>query len=120
MRPKVLIAYAGATDTSIEESVLAQIDADVVWTSDLDSAEARVAARDADGVMVTVQKVPADLIETMNNCKIICRVGTGIDAIDIPAATARGIWVTNVPDYSIDEVSAHAIALALAQIRNLF
>jgi D-3-phosphoglycerate dehydrogenase len=69
--------------------------------------------------MVTVQKVPAGLIESMTSCKIICRVGTGIDAIDIPPASARGIWVTNVPDYSIDEVSAHAIALALAQLRNI-
>jgi D-3-phosphoglycerate dehydrogenase / 2-oxoglutarate reductase len=120
MRPKVLIAYAGATDTSIEQSILQGIDADVILTADLESPEARAAARDADGIMVTVQKVPADLISTMENCKIICRVGTGIDAIDIPAASARGIWVTNVPDYSIDEVSAHAIALALAQLRNLF
>jgi D-3-phosphoglycerate dehydrogenase / 2-oxoglutarate reductase len=86
----------------------------------LESPEARAAARNVDGIMVTVQKVPADLISTMDNCKIICRVGTGIDAIDIPAASARGIWVTNVPDYSIDEVSAHAIALAMAQLRNLF
>jgi D-3-phosphoglycerate dehydrogenase / 2-oxoglutarate reductase len=120
MRPKVLIAYAGATDTSIEQSILQGIDADVVLTADLESPAARAAAREADGIMVTVQTVPADLISTMENCKIICRVGTGIDAIDIPAASARGIWVTNVPDYSIDEVSAHAIALALAQLRNLF
>ena len=46
-------------------------------------------------------------------------MGTGLDAIDIPAATARGIWVTYAPDYSIDEVSTHAIALVLAQARGL-
>ena len=62
----------------------------------------------------------AELMDPMRNCKIICRVGTGVDAIDIPAATERGIWVTNVPDYSIDEVSTHAIALVLAQVRHLF
>jgi D-3-phosphoglycerate dehydrogenase len=69
---------------------------------------------------VTLQPVPALLIAELSRCKIICRVGTGVDAIDIPAASSRGIWVTNVPDYSIDEVSTHAIALVLAQARNLF
>jgi D-3-phosphoglycerate dehydrogenase len=70
--------------------------------------------------MVTIQPVTAELMDKMPKCKIICRIGTGLDAIDIPAATERGIWVTSVPDYSIDEVSTHAMALALALIRNLF
>ena len=69
--------------------------------------------------MVTIQTVPAELIERMERCRLICRVGTGLDAIDIPAATARGIWVTYAPDYSIDEVSTHAIALVLAHARGL-
>jgi D-3-phosphoglycerate dehydrogenase len=120
MRPKVLIAYSGSGDISFEQSILDGIDAEIVRTDDMVSSEARAAARDADAVMVTVQPVSAAVIATMERCKIICRVGTGIDAIDIPAASARGIWVTNVPDYSIDEVSAHAIALAMAQLRNLF
>jgi D-3-phosphoglycerate dehydrogenase len=60
------------------------------------------------------------MMDGMPKCKIICRVGTGLDAIDIPAATKRGIWVTNVPDYSIDEVSTHAIAFLMALNRNLF
>src|SRR5262249_49508119 len=49
----------------------------------------------------------------------VCRVGTGLDAIDIPAATAQQIWVTNVPDYSVHEVSSHAVALLLAHARQL-
>jgi D-3-phosphoglycerate dehydrogenase len=55
----------------------------------------------------------------MTRCRIVSRVGTGLDAIDIPAATQLGIWVTNVPDYSVDEVSTHAITLLLAQARRL-
>ncbi|MCA1553844.1 MAG: C-terminal binding protein, partial [Chloroflexi bacterium] len=45
--------------------------------------------------------------------------GTGLDAIDISAATKRDIWVAYVPDYSIDEVSTHALALLLAHARRL-
>jgi D-3-phosphoglycerate dehydrogenase len=63
--------------------------------------------------------VPASLLNTLPRCRIVSRVGTGLDAIDIPAATARGIWVTNVPDYAVDEVSTHAITLLLALARRL-
>src|SRR5262249_23523674 len=76
-------------------------------------------AATADALMVTIQKVPAELLARMERCKIVCRVGTGLDAIDIPAATAHRIWVTNVPDYSVDEVSSHAMALLLAHARQL-
>jgi D-3-phosphoglycerate dehydrogenase len=69
--------------------------------------------------MVTLDKVTAEIIGSMDRCKIISRLGTGLDSIDIPAATARGIWVTYVPDYSIDEVSAHAIALLLSLARGI-
>ena len=40
-------------------------------------------------------------------------MGVGLDNIDMPAATARGAWVTNVPDYCVEEVSDHAVALLL-------
>jgi D-3-phosphoglycerate dehydrogenase len=69
--------------------------------------------------MVSIQHVTADVIAGLQKCRIISRVGTGLDAIDIPAATQRGIWVTNVPDYSVDEVSTHAVALLLAYARRI-
>ncbi len=120
MKPTVVIAYAGMGDTSIETDVLSAVDADLVAVGSMSAPEALAVVRRADALMVTVQPVPADLIAELERCRIICRVGTGLDAIDIPAATAREIWVTNVPDYSIDEVSTHAIALVLAQARMLF
>ena len=46
-------------------------------------------------------------------------MGVGLDNIDIPAATARGAWVTNVPDYCVEEVSDHALALILAWLRGV-
>jgi D-3-phosphoglycerate dehydrogenase len=85
----------------------------------LDTPEQLEAARHADALMVSTHKVPASLIASLERCRIVSRVGTGLDAIDIPAATERGIWVTNVPDYSVDEVSTHAITLLLALARRL-
>ena len=119
MNPIVVIAYPGFGDIEIEKEILGTIDAQIEHVKSLDTEEAREAARQADVLMVTIQPVLADLIESMERCRLICRVGTGLDAIDIPAATARGIWVTYAPDYSIDEVSTHAIALVLAQARGL-
>jgi D-3-phosphoglycerate dehydrogenase / 2-oxoglutarate reductase len=63
--------------------------------------------------------MPAEVIERLDDCVIIARYGIGVDTIDLPVATARGILVTNVPDYCIDEVSDHALALILALARGV-
>jgi D-3-phosphoglycerate dehydrogenase len=115
----VVIAYDGVGDSQIEREVLRAIDANIIHTSNLDTPDARAAARQADALIVTVQPVPTDLIATLEHCRVISRAGTGLDAIDIPAATMRGIWVAYVPDYSIDEVSSHAIGLLLAHARGI-
>ena len=46
-------------------------------------------------------------------------MGVGLDNIDVAAATAREAWVTNVPDYCVEEVSDHALALILAWLRGV-
>jgi D-3-phosphoglycerate dehydrogenase len=120
MTQRVLIGYANLGNAAIEAEVLGAAGAEIMVAPELDAPELPELLRQADALMVTLQPVPALLIAELSRCKIICRVGTGVDAIDIPAASSRGIWVTNVPDYSIDEVSTHAIALVLAQARNLF
>ena len=117
--PTVVIAYADFPDTALEDDILKTIGATIVRVGGLASPEQLEAARQADGLMVSIQSVPASLLNSMARCRIVSRMGTGLDAIDIPAATARGIWVTNVPDYAVDEVSTHAISLLLALARRL-
>lgn len=94
---------------------------DVAFTSvyPLHAPESQEILARADVLLVALQPVTAAVMDAMPNCKLISRLGVGIDNIDVPAATARGIWVANVPDYGTDEVSTHAIALALAQLRGL-
>jgi D-3-phosphoglycerate dehydrogenase len=116
---KVVIPYTHYPDLSVEAGILQQIGAEIVHTRSLTTPESWEAARTADALMVSIERVPAELINSLERCKIICRLGTGYDAIDVPAATARGIWVAYVPDYSIDEVSTHAISLMLAHNRRL-
>jgi D-3-phosphoglycerate dehydrogenase / 2-oxoglutarate reductase len=119
VKPKVVIAYNGFGDIELESDILRRIDVEIIHTGTLHSPDAREALRDCDAVMVTLDKVTSDVIGIMQRCRHISRVGTGLDSIDIPAATAAGIWVTYVPDYSIDEVSAHAIALLLSLARGI-
>ncbi|MCB9157620.1 MAG: C-terminal binding protein [Caldilineaceae bacterium] len=120
MKPTVVIAHTDfGDDLAVERAVLRQIDVNIVHTGNLIEADALAAAAEADALMVTLERVTAPMIERMTHCRVISRAGTGLDTIDIPAATARGIWVAYVPDYSIDEVSTHAIALLLAQARGL-
>lgn len=115
----VVIAYNEFPDTRVESDILKAIEATVLHVRGLETPEQWEAARQADALMVSTQKVTAHLLASMTRCRIVSRVGTGLDAIDIPAATQHGIWVTNVPDYSVDEVSTHAITLLLAHARRL-
>jgi D-3-phosphoglycerate dehydrogenase len=78
----------------------------------------RVAA-DADALLVTYAKITAEMIRQMKRCRIISRFGIGVDNVDIAAATNAGIVVTKVPDYCIDEVSDHAMALLLSLVRKI-
>jgi D-3-phosphoglycerate dehydrogenase len=77
------------------------------------------AAAAADALLVTYAKITAEMIRQMTRCRIISRFGIGVDNVDIPAASERGIVVTKVPDYCIDEVSDHALALLLALVRKI-
>ncbi len=119
MTYNIVVAYDEFPDLSLEKQVLSGIDAALKQIHGLDSSETQDAASAADALMVTTHPVRRDLLQRMTRCKIISRVGTGLDSIDISAATEYGIWVTNVPDYSVDEVSSHTIALLLAQARRL-
>lgn len=119
MTPKIVIAHRAIPDTRIEEAAVRALGATLVHTGELESQKSLDVARTADAIMVTIEPVTAEIINMLENCRIIARVGTGLDAINIPAATDRGIWVTNVADYAVDEVSTHAIALLLYHARRL-
>jgi D-3-phosphoglycerate dehydrogenase / 2-oxoglutarate reductase len=81
--------------------------------------EVIAAAAEADGILNCYAPMPAEVIRSLERCRVIARYGIGLDTIDISEATAKKIVVTNVPDYCIDEVSDHALALILALVRRV-
>lgn len=89
--------------------------------ADLNTDEQVAAAtREADGVIVTLQRLSAAAINSMGaSVRVIGRAGVGVDAIDLQAARDRGIAVINQPAYAVAEVATHAVSMALAVHRRL-
>jgi D-3-phosphoglycerate dehydrogenase / 2-oxoglutarate reductase len=77
-------------------------------------------AADCDALLNTYAgPITAEAMSRMPKCKIIARYGIGVDTIDLDAATAAGIIVTNNPTYCIEEVAEHTMALLLACARKV-
>ena len=100
-------------------AVLSEIGAELELAADSSPESVMKLATDADAVLVTYAKINADMIRQMKKVRIISRFGIGVDNVDLDAATQKGIVVTKVPDYCIDEVSDHAMALLLAAVRKI-
>jgi D-3-phosphoglycerate dehydrogenase / 2-oxoglutarate reductase len=81
--------------------------------------EVVAAARGAYAVFVYYARIPRETIARLNGVRVLARCGTGYDNIDVAAARERGIEVVYVPDYGIDDVADHAIALLLACARKI-
>jgi D-3-phosphoglycerate dehydrogenase len=77
------------------------------------------AAAKADGLIVQYAPITAGVLAALPKLRVISRYGVGVDTIDVDAAHARGVLVSNVPDYGTEDVSDHAIALALALLRGI-
>ena len=101
----------------IEKNVLKEIDAEVTVYNCKTAEEVIDACRDADGIMVNLAPMPGEVIEKLDKCRVISRYGVGYDNVDAAACTAKGIQLTNVSDYCMEEVSDHALALLLSCAR---
>jgi D-3-phosphoglycerate dehydrogenase / 2-oxoglutarate reductase len=102
-----------------ERAVLAPLDARIEIFSSSSAEEARRAFAGADALLVNLFPVTAGIIGALTKCRVISRYGVGCDNVDVQAATARGIWVASVPDYHLEDVAEHALALLLACIRRV-
>jgi D-3-phosphoglycerate dehydrogenase / 2-oxoglutarate reductase len=118
---KYFVAVADSVFPNLDPArdVLSAIGADIQLAAEPTPDAIMKLAKDADGVLVTYAKITADMIRQMTKCRIISRFGIGVDNVDIPVATEKGIVVTKVPDYCIDEVSDHAMALLLSAVRKI-
>ncbi|WP_217912875.1 phosphoglycerate dehydrogenase [Miltoncostaea marina] len=104
-------------DAGVEHlSNLFSVDLGLDWSKE--ELEERIGAYDAI-VVRSATKVTGDLIARAERLKVVGRAGTGVDNVDVPAATRRGIVVCNAAGSNALSAAEHAIALMLAQARNI-
>ncbi len=118
-RPLVVVTDSVFPSLDHAKEVLAKADAILELVSEPTPQAIAAATRNADGILVTYARITADMIRQMTRCRVISRFGIGVDNIDISAATDAGIVVTRVPDYCLEEVADHTMALLLALVRKV-
>jgi D-3-phosphoglycerate dehydrogenase len=116
---KVVItdSYHPTLDTELEE--FRGLGVELILAQTKNAEEIIATTRDADAIMVQHAEISRKIIERLEKCRIIARYGVGFDNVDVTAATECGIMVSNVPDYCVDEVSSHAIALLMSCSRKI-
>jgi D-3-phosphoglycerate dehydrogenase len=119
-----IVTPAGASFTTAgggydyEMEALAGLDAEIV-EAPTDEAGFIAAAKDADAIYAKGIPISKKIIDSLKKCRVISLGSVGVDSVDVAAATARGIPVTNCPDTFIEEVADHAMTLLLASHRRV-
>jgi D-3-phosphoglycerate dehydrogenase len=123
VRNVVLLTDHPWTDLDLERSLLEAAGCSLVAGPEVAPSaaaiEEHVAEYDPVAILTCWGVVSTAAISRPTELKIVARLGIGLDNIAVDAATRRGAWVTNVPDYCLNEVSDHAVALILAHFRGI-
>lgn len=117
--PRVLVTDYTWDSLDREREVLAALDAELVVARTGEEPELTTLAADADAILTCFARVTEDVVRAAPRLKVIGRYGIGVDNIAVPEATRRGIPVTNVPAYCLDEVAEHVLALIFCLVRGI-
>ncbi len=119
-RKKIAILGARYGDLAVEQHMLCPLGATLVEGQGLTEEEIIDISQGAEVILCGgAPKIRGSAIKQLPNLKGIVRYGIGVDTVDLQEATRRGIFVANVPDYCIEEVATHALALILSWARKL-
>lgn len=123
MSYKVVVTDGRMPHYEHEKAALKAVGAELVLSGipygTRDDEKLKSVVKDADALLVSQAKITRDIINSMDHCKIIVRYGIGVDTLDIPAATEKGIMVANVVDHCITEVADTALALIMCLARRI-
>lgn len=100
-----------------EKEEFSRMGAEVTLAQVKKKEEVIQACKDADGLINQYTLLTREVLENLPRCQVISRYGVGVDSIDLQAATDLGIIVANVPDYCVEEVANHTVALILTLSR---
>jgi D-3-phosphoglycerate dehydrogenase / 2-oxoglutarate reductase len=117
---KVVIADFDYGDVDIERAIIEEAGFELIAAQCKTEEEVIEVAHDAAAVVAQYATISARVIAELPECRVIARYGTGVDIVDVDAATRHNVLVTNVPnDWCENEVADHAMALLLAVARKV-
>ena len=116
---RALITDAEFPDLALEEELLTSAGFEVVRAQCRTPAEVLAAGEGATALLVQYAPITAEVIQGLEDLRVVSRYGVGVDNVDLDAAGERGVWVSNVVDYGAEEVAAHACSSALGLVRHL-
>jgi D-3-phosphoglycerate dehydrogenase len=117
---KVLFADCDFSDVDLERTLLGDAGLELVLAQC--KTEEQVVAAAGDGcaaILLQYAPIGERVVKSLPHLGIVSRIGAGFDTVDTAACARHGVWVANSPDYGVGEVATHALALALASLRNV-
>lgn len=117
--PRVLYADNDYADIDLERGIFAAAGIDVVAAQCRTEDDVIAHAQGCRAILLQYAPITAKVLAALPGVGIVSRIGAGYDTVDTDACDKAGVWVGNSPDYGVGEVATHALALALASIRNI-
>ncbi|MCL2585648.1 MAG: C-terminal binding protein [Streptosporangiales bacterium] len=116
---RIVIADCDHGTVETERRAAAEAGVDIIQANCVTEDDVIRAAAGAAGVIVQYAPVTARVLDALPDLRVVSRYGVGVDTVDVGAAHARGVLVCNVPDYGTEDVSDHAIGLAVSVLRGI-
>ena len=117
--PKVLFADCDFRDLDLERKLFADARVEFATAQCKSEDDVIASARDCAGILLQYAPITERVVSALPKLGIVSRIGAGFDTVDTAACARHGVWVANSPDYGVGEVATHALALALALVRNI-
>ena len=117
--PRVLFTDQNYPDLALERELFGNAGVELVVANCATEDEVLAAGRDFDAFLIQYAPITERVLAQLPRLGIVSRIGAGFDTVDTGACTKHGVWLANSPDYGVGEVSTHALALALALVRNV-
>ena len=116
---KFLVTDYDFADLELEKRLVSEAGHELAAAQCRTEDEVIAAAKGCAGLLVQYAPVNAKVLAARPEIRVVSRFGAGFDTVNTDDAKKYGVWVSNSPDYGVHEVSAHALAMALALVRHL-
>jgi len=117
--PRILYADNDYADIDLERALFAPAGVEVVVAQCRTEDDVIRHGKGCQAILLQYAPITARVLAALPEVGIVSRIGAGYDTVDTDACEKVGVWVANSPDYGVGEVATHALALALASLRNI-